>query len=80
MARIVIHTAKRPHRHVTDKGEEVWICMCGLSDTYPICSGKHRLVAREKDDEIHLYDQHGNQIAVVSDHAMLKALEGVRRV
>ena len=80
MARIVIHTAKRPHRHVTEKGEEVWICMCGLSDTYPICSGKHRLVAREGDDSLHLYDQNGNAIGTVSDSNVLKLLENVRRV
>ncbi len=80
MARIVIHTAKRPYRHVTEKGEEVWICMCGLSDTYPICSGKHRLVAREGDDSLHLYDQKGNAIGTVSESNVLKLLENVRRV
>ncbi|MCS7094710.1 MAG: hypothetical protein NZ988_02730 [Thaumarchaeota archaeon] len=57
MARLIVHTAKRPYRHVTEKGEEVWICMCGLSETYPICSGKHRVVARESDQEVLMYDQ-----------------------
>ncbi len=80
MARIVIHTAKRPYRHVTEKGEEVWICMCGLSDTYPICSGKHRLVARETDGPIHIYDQNGNAIGTITDSDLLKTLENVRRV
>jgi CDGSH-type Zn-finger protein len=80
MARIVIHTAKRPYRHVTERGEEVWICTCGLSDTYPICSGKHRLVAREDDSALHVYDQNGNAIGTVSDQNLLKLLENVKRV
>lgn len=60
--RLIIHAAKRPYRHVTERGEEVWICMCGLSETYPICSGRHRLVARERDDEVLMYDERGELI------------------
>ncbi|MCS7117993.1 MAG: CDGSH iron-sulfur domain-containing protein [Thaumarchaeota archaeon] len=62
MARLVVHTGKRPYRHVTEKGDEVWICMCGLSETYPLCSGKHRVVARESDNEHLMYDQRGEPI------------------
>jgi CDGSH-type Zn-finger protein len=65
---------------VTERGEEVWICTCGLSDTYPICSGKHRLVAREDDSALHVYDQNGNAIGTVSDQNLLKLLENVKRV
>jgi CDGSH-type Zn-finger protein len=54
--------------------------MCGLSDTYPICSGKHRLVAREDDSTLHVYDQNGNAIGTLSDQNLLKLLEEVRRV
>ncbi len=76
MARIIIHTAKRPYRYTTQKGEDVWICMCGLSDTYPICSGKHKICAAEK-EEILAYDQDANKIEI---NLPAEILQKIRRV
>jgi CDGSH-type Zn-finger protein len=39
--------------------------MCGLSDTYPICSGKHRLVGDEEEGRVYVYDQGGNRLGTV---------------
>ncbi|WP_069807158.1 CDGSH iron-sulfur domain-containing protein [Vulcanisaeta thermophila] len=64
--RVVLHTRKGPYEYKTPSGESVWICMCGLSDTYPICSGKHRLVADEKENEVYLYTQDGKRIGVIN--------------
>ena len=64
MARLVVHTAKRPYRYTTPKGEDVWICICGFSDKYPICSGKHRAFAAEPDEKIIAYDQEANKIEI----------------
>ncbi|MEB3860328.1 MAG: hypothetical protein LRS43_03865 [Desulfurococcales archaeon] len=30
--------------------------MCGLSDTYPLCSGKHAITADEEEDTVYFYD------------------------
>lgn len=59
MARVVIHTAKGPYTYKLPSGEVVHICMCGLSDRYPLCSGKHKLVQDEEEGKIYLYDETG---------------------
>ncbi|MCS7126167.1 MAG: CDGSH iron-sulfur domain-containing protein [Aigarchaeota archaeon] len=56
MARIVVHTAKRPFVHKTPSGDSVHICMCGLSSNYPLCDGSHRMTTDEDDNTIYLYN------------------------
>jgi CDGSH-type Zn-finger protein len=34
----------------------VWICRCGLTDNPPYCSGKHKQIRDEKDDELYIYE------------------------
>lgn len=63
--RVILHTAKRPYEYKTPSGESVWICMCGLSDTYPICSGKHKLVRDEDERSVYIYDQTGNRLGTI---------------
>jgi CDGSH-type Zn-finger protein len=53
MARIVKHTATGP-LEVKPSAESVWICMCGLSKTYPFCDGHHKL-ARKQEQQGKLY-------------------------
>ncbi|MCS7142738.1 MAG: hypothetical protein NZ920_02940 [Aigarchaeota archaeon] len=72
MPRVVLHSSKRPYRHVTEKGEEVWICMCGFSETYPICSGRHREFAREAEGKYFLYDQKGNLIQELTEEEVVR--------
>jgi len=62
MARIVIHTAKRPHVFNTPKGDTVAICMCGLSKKYPFCDGSHMKTQDEAEGVLYLYDQEGNRL------------------
>lgn len=50
--------------------------MCGLSDTYPICSGKHKLVRDEEDNKVYAYDQNGNRLGAIN----LENIEKLRRV
>ena len=47
-----------------------------LSDTYPICSGKHKLVRDEEDGEVYIYDQGGNRLGTIS----LKNVGKLRKV
>jgi len=53
MARLIVHTAKGPYIHRLPSGEVVAICMCGLSDKYPFCSGKHKLVQDEDANKVY---------------------------
>jgi CDGSH-type Zn-finger protein len=62
MARIVIHTKKAPYLYKTPKGDVVAICMCGLSDTYPLCSGKHTITTDEEDDIVYFYDPNKKRV------------------
>ena len=59
MARLIVHTAKGPYIHRLPSGEVVAICMCGLSDKYPFCSGKHKLVQDEDANKVYTYDESG---------------------
>ena len=61
MARIIIHTKKAPKVEVTEKGDSVYICMCGLSNTYPLCDGSHSSTRSEDDSELYVYDDAHNQ-------------------
>ena len=74
--RVILHTAKGPYEYKTPSGESVWICLCGLSDTYPICSGKHKLVRDEEDGKVYIYDQGGNRLGTIS----LENVDRLRRV
>lgn len=62
MARIIIHTAKKPYVHTTPKGDTIAICMCGLSRNYPFCDGSHKGTRDEAEDVLYVYDQDGNRV------------------
>ena len=47
MARLIKHTATGP-LEVKPSDKSVWVCMCGLSKTYPFCDGHHK-IARQKE-------------------------------
>ena len=66
MARIIIHTHKRPFIHTTEKDERIAICMCGLSLAYPFCDGSHRMTADEDENAIYIYDSERRKLAKIS--------------
>jgi|GEM_PF-283038 CDGSH-type Zn-finger protein len=66
MARLIVHTAKRPYQYKTPKGDVIWICMCGLSDTYPICSGRHKSTTDEEDSKVYIYDENRQRVSEVN--------------
>jgi CDGSH iron-sulfur domain-containing protein 3 len=65
MARLVKHTATGP-LEVKPSDKSVWICMCGLSKTYPFCDGHHKL-ARQHEKEGKIYAYTSDQPTEVSD-------------
>ncbi|MEN2974535.1 MAG: CDGSH iron-sulfur domain-containing protein [Candidatus Caldarchaeales archaeon] len=73
MARVIIHTAKRPLEHKTPSGDSVHICMCGLSSSYPLCDGSHKMTADEDPNTIYIYDTEKKRLAKLS-------IEGLRKV
>ena len=59
MARIVTHTAVGPSQVVTENGDVVWVCCCGLgSNEDGTCTGNHNKadVASENPDKLYRYD------------------------
>ena len=55
MARIVKHTHTAP-MEVKVGDESKWICMCGLSDNLPFCSGAHELCNGELEGMTYKYE------------------------
>ena len=62
MTRLVRFKAKQPVRL---GNPPVSICACGLSKTYPLCSGAHILVQDEDDDKIYVYNNKGERLGEV---------------
>ncbi|MCE4607462.1 MAG: CDGSH iron-sulfur domain-containing protein, partial [Caldisphaeraceae archaeon] len=48
-----------------DEEKHATICRCGLSKTYPYCSGAHINVADEKEKSIYLYDKEDRRLGKV---------------
>jgi len=56
MTRLVKFSKKEPLPIEIADNKKVWICMCGLSEKFPYCSGKHKLLKDEQDDKLYFYD------------------------
>lgn len=56
MARLVKHTATKPHK-LEIAGETKWICACGLSQNKPYCDGSHRACHDEEDGKVYTYTE-----------------------
>lgn len=65
MARIVKHTGTGP-LEVKPSDKSIWICMCGLSKTYPFCDGHHKL-ARQCEQEGKIYAYTGDEAREIPD-------------
>ncbi len=46
--------------------KKIWICMCGLSDKFPYCSGKHKYTKDEDDNKNYIYDENFNKKVIKS--------------
>jgi CDGSH-type Zn-finger protein len=70
MPRLVRHEAfgpveVKPH----PEGKSAWVCMCGLSQTLPICDGSHK-TARQCEAEpgkLYIYDKDRRKVERVDD-------------
>ncbi len=62
MARLVRFKGKGP---ILIGNPPIAICNCGLSKTFPYCSGAHIKTVLEEDDETVIYDKRGNLIGII---------------
>jgi len=62
MARLVRFRGKGP---IPVGDPPVAVCACGLSKTFPFCSGAHIKIQDEDDDETYVYDRRGRRVGKV---------------
>lgn len=67
MARLVVHTATGPKK-IEGKDGDVFICQCGLSTNKPFCSGAHKTIQSEAEDELMAYDEDGSPLEFEGGH------------
>jgi|Deesub1362B_J571_1020462.scaffolds.fasta_scaffold00005_146 CDGSH-type Zn-finger protein len=58
LPRIVIHHEKRPYEIEID-GKKLYICMCGLTKTKPLCDDSCVLTGDEEESKLYLYTDDG---------------------
>ncbi|MEB3806296.1 MAG: CDGSH iron-sulfur domain-containing protein [Desulfurococcales archaeon] len=63
MARLILFRDRGPR---VDEETLKSICWCGLSKTYPYCSGMHIHITDEDEEKIYVYDSKGNRIGAVA--------------
>jgi CDGSH-type Zn-finger protein len=56
MARLIRCDATGP-TEVKPQAGSVWICACGLSQTWPYCDGSDKKTAAEPPGKLHWYDK-----------------------
>lgn len=74
MPRLVRHTLTGPIK-IEPQPKPIWVCGCGLSQTFPICDGAHKTACpQERADTLYVYDQ--DRKAVVETRPDLGAPSG----
>jgi CDGSH-type Zn-finger protein len=61
MARLIRHDATGPSEF-KPQAESLWICACGLSQTWPCCDGSHRKAEAEQPGKLHIHDKKRQKI------------------
>ncbi|MGA2497674.1 MAG: CDGSH iron-sulfur domain-containing protein [Tepidisphaeraceae bacterium] len=61
MARLIRCEARDPIE-VKPQAGSLWICACGLSQTWPYCDGCHKKTATEPPGKLHVYDKKRQQV------------------
>ncbi len=84
MPRILMFKHKKPLEIELADGSRLVVCGCGLSETFPFCSGKHILIQDEDDDKVYVYDERAERIGEV-EHIVVKnrgkiSVKNIRRL
>ncbi len=66
MPRMIRHEATGP-LEVKPQEKSVWVCMCGLSQNYPICDGAHKRAKQEEPGKCYVYDNQRQNVVEVRD-------------
>ena len=70
MARLVLAKGMGPIRFKLEDGSILSVCTCGLSRTFPLCSGKHVMIQDEDAESIYVYDEEYTRLGKVK-HVIL---------
>lgn len=67
MARLVVFKRRGPFQGTLPDGSKAWFCGCGLSATYPFCSGRHVHVSNEDEGGLYLYTPSGERLGRIRE-------------
>lgn len=69
MARLVRFTQNGPIKIEPPLEKPIWICACGLSQTFPICDGSHKAcrLAETEPGKLYIYDTDRRTIVETRD-------------
>lgn len=65
MARLVLTEGKGPLIFRLEDGSTISICTCGLSKTFPLCSGKHIMIQDEDSEQVYVYGDDYRRLGAV---------------
>jgi CDGSH-type Zn-finger protein len=67
MARLIRHEATGP-QEIKPSEKSAWVCMCGLSQKYPLCDGSHKIArSTEQAGKCYLYDKARKNVVQIQD-------------
>ena len=67
MPRLIMFARKGPYQGTLPDGSKAWFCGCGLSTTYPFCSGRHIHASDEDEEKLYLYTVSGERLGPVRE-------------
>ena len=66
MARLIRHEATGP-QELKPQEKSAWICMCGLSQNFPLCDGAHKAARQEDAGKCYIYNKDRNSVVEITD-------------
>lgn len=68
MARLIRHEGTGP-QEIKPQDKSAWVCMCGLSQTMPLCDGSHKAARKEEAGKCYVYDNDRKNVVEVKNDA-----------
>lgn len=65
MARLVLVNGMGPLSFKLEDGSTLSVCTCGLSKTFPLCSGKHVMIQDEDKRTVYVYNDNYERLGEV---------------
>lgn len=68
MPRLVRHEALGPIR-IDPQDKPIFVCACGISNTFPLCDGSHKICKAESPQKVYVYDPQTKTVIEERDEA-----------